>query len=40
MMERNMEKIVLGNVDDIGEGWGYIEEKWIKYEERIKKIDI
>ncbi|MBV2142169.1 class I SAM-dependent methyltransferase [Falsochrobactrum sp. TDYN1] len=36
----HMEKIVFGNVADLGAGWGYLAAQCLKYADRIKSIDL
>ena len=36
----HMEKIVFGNVADLGAGWGYLAAQSLKYADRIKSIDL
>jgi len=36
----HMEKIVFGNVADLGAGWGYLAAQCLKYADRIKAIDL
>lgn len=36
----HMEKIVFGQVADLGAGWGYLSAKALKYADRIKGIDL
>ena len=36
----HMEKIVFGNVADLGAGWGYLAAQCLKYADRIQSIDL
>lgn len=36
----HMEKIVFGNVADLGAGWGYLAAQCLKFADRIKSIDL
>lgn len=40
LLVRHMEKIVFGNVADLGAGWGYLAAQCQKYADRIKAIDL
>ncbi|APX69823.1 MULTISPECIES: class I SAM-dependent methyltransferase [unclassified Brucella] len=40
LLARHMEKIVFGNVADLGAGWGYLAAQCLKYADRIKNIDL
>ncbi|OYR19779.1 class I SAM-dependent methyltransferase [Brucella thiophenivorans] len=40
MLVPHMEKIVFGNVADLGAGWGYLAAQSLKHVDRIKSIDL